>query len=51
MLRIDTHHHVILPDHRKALQHAGLLEAGGRALDLIIDGLTQAHHRQRPPGG
>jgi 6-methylsalicylate decarboxylase len=32
VLRIDTHHHVIPPDYRKALQHAGLLEAGGRAL-------------------
>lgn len=32
MLRIDTHHHVIPPDYRKALQRAGLLEAGGRAL-------------------
>ncbi len=32
MLRIDTHHHVIPPDYRKVLQHAGLLEAGGRAL-------------------
>ena len=32
MLRIDTHHHVIPPDYRKALQQAGLLEAGGREL-------------------
>ena len=32
MLRIDTHHHVIPPDYRNALQQAGLLEAGGRAL-------------------
>ena len=32
MLRIDTHHHVIPPDYRKALQQAGLVEAGGRAL-------------------
>lgn len=32
MLRIDTHHHLIPPDYRKALQQAGLLEAGGRAL-------------------
>ena len=32
MLRIDTHHHVVPPDYRKALQRAGLLEAGGRAL-------------------
>ena len=32
MLRIDTHHHVIPPDYRKALQKAGLIEAGGREL-------------------
>src|ERR1700761_1739953 len=32
MLRIDTHHHLIPPDYRKALQKAGLSEAGGRAL-------------------
>jgi predicted TIM-barrel fold metal-dependent hydrolase len=32
VLRIDTHHHMIPPDYRKALQQAGLLEAGGRAL-------------------
>jgi 6-methylsalicylate decarboxylase len=32
VLRIDTHHHVIPPDYRKALQQAGLLEAAGRAL-------------------
>jgi predicted TIM-barrel fold metal-dependent hydrolase len=32
MLRIDTHHHLIPPDYRKALQQAGLHEAGGRAL-------------------
>lgn len=32
MLRIDTHHHVIPPDYRNALQRAHLLEAGGRAL-------------------
>ena len=32
MLRIDTHHHLIPPDYRKALQQAGLLEAGGRAM-------------------
>jgi predicted TIM-barrel fold metal-dependent hydrolase len=32
MLRIDTHHHVIPPDYRKALQKAGLGEAGGRAV-------------------
>jgi len=32
MLRIDTHHHVIPPDYRKAVQKAGLGEAGGREL-------------------
>jgi 6-methylsalicylate decarboxylase len=32
MLRIDTHHHLIPPDYRKALQKAGIAEAGGRAL-------------------
>jgi predicted TIM-barrel fold metal-dependent hydrolase len=32
MLRIDTHHHLIPPDYRKALQQADLLEAGGRAM-------------------
>ncbi len=32
MLRIDTHHHVIPPDYRKALARSGLLDAGGRAL-------------------
>lgn len=32
MLRIDTHHHLIPPDYRKALQQAGIDEAGGRAL-------------------
>lgn len=32
MLRIDTHHHLIPPDYRKALQKAGLGEAGGRAM-------------------
>ncbi len=31
-LRIDTHHHLIPPDYRKALQKAGIDEAGGRAL-------------------
>ena len=31
MLRIDTHHHAIPPDYRKALQKAGLDDAGGRA--------------------
>ncbi|GBE65524.1 amidohydrolase [Mycobacterium sp. MFM001] len=32
MARIDTHHHLIPPDYRKALQKAGIDEAGGRAL-------------------
>ena len=32
MLRIDTHHHLIPPDYRKALQKAGLDEAGGRVV-------------------
>ena len=32
MLRIDTHHHLIPPDYRKALQKAGIAEAGGRVL-------------------
>ncbi|OBK33461.1 amidohydrolase [Mycobacterium sp. 1245111.1] len=32
MLRIDTHHHLIPPDYRKALRQANLLDAGGRAL-------------------
>jgi predicted TIM-barrel fold metal-dependent hydrolase len=32
MLRIDTHHHAIPPDYRKALHKAGLVEAGGREL-------------------
>lgn len=32
MLRIDTHHHIIAPDYRKALRKAGIDEAGGRAL-------------------
>jgi 6-methylsalicylate decarboxylase len=32
MLRIDTHHHLIPPDYRKALHKAGIEEAGGRAL-------------------
>lgn len=32
MLRIDTHHHLIPPEYRKALRKAGIDEAGGRAL-------------------
>ena len=31
-MRIDTHHHLIPPDYRKALQKAGIDDAGGRAL-------------------
>ncbi|HEY9303405.1 MAG TPA: amidohydrolase family protein [Mycobacterium sp.] len=42
MLRIDTHHHLIPPDYRKALQHVGIDEAGGRALpDWSPDGSLQ----------
>ncbi len=32
MPRIDTHHHMIPPDYRTALQKAGIADAGGRAL-------------------
>ncbi|MCV7286627.1 amidohydrolase [Mycolicibacterium wolinskyi] len=32
MNRIDTHHHMLPADYRKALQKAGIDEAGGRAL-------------------
>ncbi|MFV8165640.1 amidohydrolase family protein [Mycobacterium sp. 134] len=32
MNRIDTHHHMIPPVYRKALQKAGIDEAGGRAM-------------------
>jgi len=43
MLRIDTHHHLIPPDYRKALQQAGLAEAGGRALpDWNVDASLRA---------
>ncbi|MEB3050853.1 amidohydrolase family protein [Mycolicibacter sp. MYC123] len=43
MQRIDTHHHLIPPDYRKALQRAGIDEAGGRALpDWSPEGLLQA---------
>jgi predicted TIM-barrel fold metal-dependent hydrolase len=43
MTRVDTHHHMIPPDYRKALQKAGLDEAGGRALpDWSIDLSLQA---------
>jgi 6-methylsalicylate decarboxylase len=43
MLRIDTHHHLIPPDYRKALQKAGLDQAGGREVpDWSRDGSLQA---------
>lgn len=32
MARIDTHHHCLPPDYRKALRKAGIDDAGGRAL-------------------
>jgi 6-methylsalicylate decarboxylase len=32
MLRIDTHHHIVPPDYRKALEKAGIGDAGGRAM-------------------
>jgi 6-methylsalicylate decarboxylase len=32
MLRIDTHQHAVPPDYRKALQRAGIDDAGGRAV-------------------
>lgn len=32
MRRIDTHHHMVPPDYRKALRRAGIDEAGGRAV-------------------
>ncbi len=42
MLRIDTHHHMIPLDYRKALRRAGIDEAGGRALpDWSPDGSLQ----------
>lgn len=42
-MRIDTHHHLIPTDYRKALQRAGIDEAGGRALpDWSPDGSMQA---------
>src|ERR1700758_5318453 len=31
-MRIDTHHHMIPPDYRSALEKAGVADAGGRAL-------------------
>ena len=42
MLRIDTHHHLIPPDYRKALRQAGIEEAGGRDLpDWSSEGSLQ----------
>jgi predicted TIM-barrel fold metal-dependent hydrolase len=42
MLRIDTHHHMIPPDYRKALRKAGIDEAGGRAMpDWSTEGSLQ----------
>lgn len=42
MLRIDTHNHVIPPDYRKALQKAGIGDAGGRAMpEWSIDSALQ----------
>jgi len=32
MNRIDTHHHMVPPDYRKALDKAGIADAGGRAM-------------------
>ena len=32
MVRVDTHHHMIPPDYRKALRRAGIDEAGRGAL-------------------
>ena len=32
MLRIDTHHHMVPPDYRKALRAAGIDDAGGRSM-------------------
>lgn len=43
MARIDTHHHMIPPDYRKALQRAGIGDAGGRALpDWSPEGSLEA---------
>jgi predicted TIM-barrel fold metal-dependent hydrolase len=42
MPRIDTHHHMIPPDYRKALRRGGIDEAGGRALpDWSSEGSLQ----------
>jgi 6-methylsalicylate decarboxylase len=32
MLRIDTHHHMVPPDYKKALREAGIGDAGGRTM-------------------
>jgi predicted TIM-barrel fold metal-dependent hydrolase len=43
MHRIDTHHHMIPPDYRKALHRAGIDEAGQRAVpDWSPEGSLQA---------
>jgi 6-methylsalicylate decarboxylase len=43
MHRIDTHHHIVPPDYRKALRKAGIDEAGGRAVpDWSADAALQA---------
>jgi 6-methylsalicylate decarboxylase len=43
MLRIDTHHHLIPPDYRKAVQKAGLDGSPGRALpDWSLEGSLHA---------
>ncbi len=42
MFRIDTHHHLIPPDYRRALRKAGIDEPGGRALpDWSAEGSLQ----------
>lgn len=41
-MRIDTHHHMVPPEYRKALQRAGIDAAGGRALpDWSADATLQ----------
>ncbi len=43
MSRIDTHHHIIPPDYRKALRRAGIDDAGGRTLpDWSTEAALQA---------
>ncbi len=42
MLRIDTHHHAVPPDYRKALRKAGIDDAGGRAMpDWSVESALQ----------